>query len=227
MKAKIKNFFIEKKELLIFVGILTIIFAAVITVASISLNNDAPAVDLPPSNTITDVITGGDDTGNIEPKPVATFGLPVNQSAKLIRCYYDMSKDNDSLVSAVISYGNTFYESKGVTYANEDDSEIKVYAIYDGVVKSVISDEIHGTIITILHENNVSSYYSSLSSASVKENDEVSKGDLIGVGGKNLFDVDASNHVYLEVKVSDFYVDPEAIYTKDIAYVASMMDQDK
>ena len=57
--------------------------------------------------------------------------------------------------------------------------------------------------------------------------DEVKKGDLIGVGGTSIFDIEASNHVMLEVLIQEQNVDPSTVFNKNIDEVANMQTQEK
>ncbi len=222
MKNKIKNFLIEKKELLLFVGILAVVFTSVMIIASVAFNGDEsnPIVDLGDDTTETPII----DPTHVEPERIS-FGLPVSDNAKMIRCYYSPDKSEDALTTAIIFNDNTAYESTGVTYVNGDDSNINVYAVYDGRVSGISSSDAYGTIVEITHQDNIVTYYSSLSSCNVKVDDEVKKGDLIGVGGMNLFDQEASNHVTFEIKINGTYYDPELIYDKTIDEVSSMFNE--
>lgn len=227
MKEKIKNFFVQKKELLIFVGILTIVFAAVITIASLTLNSDEePAVQITDDTNDTGVspTTDGDNTDVAE---IVTFGLPVDENAIEIRCYYSSSKSEEELETAIINNKNNYYESKGITYANKDDSAINVYSVYDGTVLDIIEDESRGNVVSIDHGNGIISYYYSLSTVSVSKGDSISKGDKIGVGGVSSYDPDASNHVTIEIKVNGFYVDPSNVYLKEASYVSALVDEGK
>lgn len=223
MKDKIKRFLSEKKELLLFVGILAVVFTSVMIIASVAFNDD----DSDPIVDINDNTTGPSpiiDPTDVEPEKVM-FGLPVSDDAKMIRCYYSPDKSEDALQTAVIINDNKAYESTGVTYVNGDDSQINVYAVYDGKVTGVSSSDAYGTIVEVTHQDNIITYYSSLTSCNVEVNDEVKKGDLLGVGGMNLFDSEASNHVTFEVKVNGTYVDPELIYDKTIEEVSSMFTE--
>lgn len=223
MKEKIKSFFGEKKELMVFVGILSLVFIAVITIATLALKADSdPVIVLPPDPTDTGVIP--DDEDKVE---VATFGLPVKESAIMLRCYYDDTKGEEELISASIKYGQTFIESKGVTYVNKDDSLIEVYAIYDGKIINIEESDVYGVILTIEHDNKVTSHYSSLTDIKVKENDVIEKGTLLGYGTKNQFDVESGNHVSLEITVDNYYVDPVNVFTKDIKYVTDLITEGK
>ena len=46
MKEKVKQFFVEKKELLIFIGVLAFVFTAVMIISSIALKEDDSPIDV-------------------------------------------------------------------------------------------------------------------------------------------------------------------------------------
>ena len=226
MKDKIKTFFKERKELLVFVGVLSLIFTSVILIASLTIGTDEddpqtgitidrtdPSVDINPTITVEVV------------KPV--FGMPVNEDAIMVRSYYDSSKSVEELETAIINNGNYYTESTGVSYANKDDSKINVYAIYDGKVVDIVESESYGTLLIIDHGYDVKSRYSSLEEVKVSIGDEVKKGDLIAVGGTSIFDIEASNHIMLEVLIQEQNVDPSTVFNKNIEEVANMQTQEK
>lgn len=223
MKDKVKRFLSEKKELLLFVGILAVVFTSVMIIASVAFNDDDsdPIVDINNGTTGPNLVV---EPTQIEPEKIL-FGLPVTDDATMIRCYYSPDKSEDTLQTAVIMNNNIAYESTGVTYVNGDDSQINVYAVYDGKVTGISVSDAFGTILEITHDENIVTYYSSLASCNVKVDDVVKKGDLLGSGGMNVFDKEASNHVTFEVKVNGTYVDPELIYDKTIEEVSSMFTE--
>lgn len=56
-----------------------------------------------------------------------------------------------------------------------------VYAVLDGTVTSVTNDYLHGTVITITHDNGLVTKYASLDeNPKVQENDKVERGQEIG-----------------------------------------------
>lgn len=227
MKDKLKQFFKEKKELLIFIGILSIIFTSVIVIANLTLSDDENPVD----GTVVEPIDTGSDVvvpSIVETPSVAlTFGLPVSEEALLIRAYYDPSKSVEELEIAIIMNDNHHIESTGVSYANKDDSLIEVYSIYEGTVTSVTESESYGIVVTIDYGNTIVATYSSLVETSLKSGDTVNKGTVIGKGGTCIFDKEASNHVTLEVKVAGMYVDPEDVFNKEAALVSALIDGGK
>lgn len=223
MKEKVKQFFVEKKELLIFIGVLAFVFAAVMIISSIALKEDDSPIDVDkPEPALTDDGTVDQPTSPEEIK--ITFGYPAGEGIDIIRVYYDMTKSNDVLKTAVIISENKAYESTGLTYHKSNDEAFDVYAVYDGKVTGISKSDSYGTIVEITHDNNVITYYSSLASTSLKLNDEVKKGSTIGVAGKNVFDDEASIHMTFEVKVNGEYVDPENTFGLTLEEVSKLED---
>lgn len=226
MKEKIKTFFKERKELLVFVGVLSLIFTSVILIASLTIGTEE---DTPQAGITIDKTDPSVDVNPTIPvevvKPI--FGMPVDGDAIMVRSYYDSNKSTEELETAIINNGNYYTESTGVSYANQDDSKINVYAIYDGRVIDIIESESYGTLLVIDHGYDVKSRYSSLEEVKVSIGDEIQKGDLIGVGGTSIFDIEASNHVMLEVLVNNQNIDPATVYNKDIEQVSDMQKEEK
>lgn len=222
MKEKVKQFFIEKKELLIFIGVLVFVFTAVMIISSIALKEDDSPIDVNnPNPTLTDDQV---NTPTITEEIKVTFGIPTSEDVDIIRVYYDVTKSSDVLKTAVIINENKAYESTGLTYHKSDDKAFDVYAVYDGKVTGISKSDAYGIIVEVTHTNDVVSYYSSLESSSLKLNDQIKKGDVVGVAGKNVFDEEASVHMTFEVKVSGNYIDPEKIFGHTIAEVAALVD---
>ena len=220
MKDKIKRFIIEKKELLIFIGVVIFVFTAVITIATLSIGNSeqTPPVETPPVD---------DGTKPVEelPDPVLPikekFILPVQSDYVVVRTFFDKDKADNELVDAVIVDNLILVESKGISYAMEDDKEFDVVAIYDGVVTDIINDELEGSTITIKHSDDVYSVYSSLANVKVIVGSIVEGGSKIATSSSSTSDIAAGVHVHLQVKVNDKYVDPTLVYG---AYLDSLTD---
>ena len=225
MKEKIKKFFSERKELLIFIGILSLVFTSVIFIGGLVFNKDESDPQVGITINPTDDVIHTDPI--IEQPVVNKFRTPVSEDAKLIRNYYDSRKTADELETAVIINGKFLVESTGVSYANADDTKINVYAIYDGKVIDIIESESYGTVLTIDHGEGVISRYSSLEEINVKQGKTVKAGELIGTGGTSIFDSEASNHIMLEVIVNGTYVDPLEVYNKEIKSVSAMIEEGK
>jgi hypothetical protein len=210
MKDKIKRFIIEKKELLIFIGVVVFVFTAVITIATISIGKDQnPPVVTPP-------VDNEQTPGEELPDPVLPikekFVLPVTSDYIIVRTFFDKNKTDEELVDAIIIDNLTYTESKGISYKMEDDKEFDVVAIYDGIVTDIKNDELKGSTVTIKHSDDVYSVYSSLTEPIVSVGKVVEGGSKIATSSSSISDVGAGVHVHLQVKVKDKYIDPTLVY---------------
>lgn len=225
MKNKIKSFFIEKKELLIFIGVVALVFIAVITVASIAINNkkDVPVSNYPASTSSTPASTSPTvgQTGANDPV-VLKFTLPVSGEYETVRTFFDPELSSEELVSAVIDTGSKVIASTGISYAKADNSVFSVLAVYDGEVVAIEEDELCGTKVTIKHSDEVTSIYSSLSDVAVSLGDVVKQGATIANASTSIEDVAAGVHVYLQIQVNGSYVNPNTIIGKEIEEVSSV-----
>lgn len=226
MKEKIKRFFIEKKELLIFIGVVVFVFAAVIGVATLALNsgnkekpNDQPVDQLPSDDIKPDdkTPTPSDD---VTPPVIEKFSLPVAGEYELVRTFFDESLSDDELETAVITSGTSMSTSTGVGYAKKDNKAFDVLAIYSGKVISVTNDELAGSTVVIDHGNNVVSSYSSLIDVKVSVGDAVSQGMTIATASTSILDTEAGVHLFLETKVNGEYVNPVSLIGKQIEEVS-------
>lgn len=98
-----------------------------------------------------------------------SFALPMN-NPEIVKDYADdRLQDNKTLRKWEIHLS--------MDMASEDT---RVFSIYDGVVESVKTNGLEGTVVRITHEGGFVSVYASLSDVSVSANDRVTKGQEIG-----------------------------------------------
>lgn len=224
MKDKIKRFFIDKKELLVFIAVVVVVFATVITIASLALSDtpvskgDDPVVN--PGDDDPKPNNPDDDNPTVKPEEKAKFIVPVSGEYEIVRTYFDAALSDEELVSAIIFTGSYMIESKGLSYAKPNsDDPFNVCAIYEGTVTAVEEDELNGTMVTVKHADGIESMYSSLSDVTLKVNDKVTQGQTLGKSCASLLDVEAGVHVHLEVKVNGSYVNPSTIFGKEITEI--------
>lgn len=222
MKDKIKRFFIDKKELLVFIAVVIVVFATVITIATMALNDTPVAKDDPIVEPDNPTIKPNDPVTPENPiTEIVKFSVPVTGEYEVVRKYFDLSLTDEELESAIISTGGYFLESKGISYAKADNSVFEVGSIYDGQVLAVEEDELLGVCVTIKHSDNIVSVYSSLSDVTVKANDTVKVGQVIGKASATLMDVEAGVHMHLEVKINNSYVNPTSVFGKEMSEVST------
>lgn len=127
------------------------------------------------------------------------FGLPM-MDAVVVKDYADDKLQlNESL--------NRWEIHLSVDLASENDA---VFSVLDGTVESVESNSLEGCIITIKHDDNFVSIYSSLDeNVDVKEGDSVKKGQQIGNASSNATNesLDGS-HLHFTLMQNGIEVDP-------------------
>ena len=168
----------------------------------------------------------GDDNSFIL-KDLASTDLPVvNEVAKKIEKpfndektniqvkFYSKDSSKEDQEKALILYDNTYMPSTGIIYSNE--SSFDILAIAEGKVEDIKQDEVFGTIITIKHNNNLTTKYSSIKDAKVNVGDTVNTGEIIGTSGINKVTSVSENMLYFEMICDGKYVNPEDYYDKEI-----------
>ena len=228
MNNNFKNFLKEKKDLLIFMGVLIITFVSVISIATLAVKPDDEEAGGGGGNIINPPDgTGdnGDDENPVEPEPNPTFQLPIKESYVVSREFFDLEGDASVLVNAVMNNGKKYVESRGVSFRREDNKVFDVYSVFPGEVINVTgnSESLEGYTITIKHENDLTSVYSSLSSVNVAVGDMVDNDAKIGVSGTNINDIDAGIHVHLQLLHNKTYLNPKNAIGKETSELASVV----
>ena len=85
-----------------------------------------------------------------------------------------------------------------------------VYSILDGVVKDVYTNILEGTVVTIEHNDGLTSTYGSLDSElDVEVGDSISRGDVIGVvSASATSESDAGAHLHFAMSLDGEKIDP-------------------
>ena len=139
-----------------------------------------------------------------------------NADIKVLKSFYDYKDEEIKQENSIINYENTYLQNNGVVYGGIDE-DFDVRAIHSGKVTSIKEDKLLGKIVTIEHDNNVISIYSSLKEVTVKENDEISQGTIIGKSGESNLEKDLGSHLLLEMTIDGKYVNPEDTYDRQIS----------
>ena len=108
-----------------------------------------------------------------------------------------------------------------------DFSFSEVIAVLDGTVINIKDDELLGKIVEVQHENNLVSSYQSLGEVSVKKNDTVKQGQVIGKSGTNSIDKELGNHLHFELYLNSQVVNPEDYFDKEIKAETTTNDSNK
>lgn len=128
--------------------------------------------------------------------------------------FYDKDANEESQENSLIYYEGTYMQNSGVDY--KGTKTFDVVSILDGTVTSVKNDNILGTTIEIRHTNDLISVYQSVQEITVKENDTVLQGQIIGQSGKNNINVNLEEHLHFELYYKGSLVNPEDYYGKKV-----------
>ena len=128
------------------------------------------------------------------------FSMPV-ASTTLIKGYSDTELQYNSTL-------NCWRAHYGVDLAAESGSE--VFAVLDGTVKSVTTDQLNGTVIVLSHADGFETIYGSLNkTVNVSVGDAVTKGQQIGlVSTSATNEANDGAHLHFEVIKAGKNVDP-------------------
>ncbi len=138
----------------------------------------------------------------------------TNDKVTIAKYYYDYQADSTTQEKSILYHENTYIQNSGMDFTA--DEVFDVVAVLDGTVVDVREDELLGKVIEIKHDNDLISSYQSLSETSVKKNDEVKQGQVIGKSGTNSIDKDLGNHLHFELYKSGQVVDPNQYFDKVI-----------
>ena len=138
----------------------------------------------------------------------------VSSNVSISKSFYDMTDDAKKQEDSLVYYQNTYLQNSGVLYESTDPFDIK--ASYDGKVTNVSQDDILGNYIEITHNENLKTVYYSLSEVTVKKDDVVLSGDVIGKSGTNKLNNDSTNSLLFEVYHNGVAIDPEDFYNMNI-----------
>lgn len=141
-------------------------------------------------------------------KPYTNEGVTVGKS------YYDYKSESSAQEKSITYYDGSYIQNSGIDYVLNETFE--VVAVLNGTVTNVKQDDILGTIVEIKHDNNYVTTYQSLSEVSVKKDDTVTQGQVIGKSGTNKLDKDMGNHLHFEVYVNGQVVDPNLYLDKEV-----------
>ena len=133
----------------------------------------------------------------------------LSENVKLLSGFYSKDYDDESQKNSLIVYQNTYMPSSGTFYASQD--EFDVVSVYDGKVTSIKKDEMLGDTVEVQHSDNLTTIYYSLKDVTVRENDDIKKGTIIGKATSNNLVTD-KNVLFIEVYLKGKQIDPEKFY---------------
>lgn len=147
----------------------------------------------------------------IKEEPLVTRPY-TKDKVKIGKSYYDYKGNEKEQEDSITYYENTYIQNTGVDYVCKDEFEI--LSIADGTVEKISKDDLTGTTIKIKHSNNLISIYQSVKDVQIKENDKVTKGQVLGISSTNKVNEDLGNHLHLEILENNNITNPEEYFRK-------------
>ena len=145
--------------------------------------------------------------GSIITKTVPTISEKTNEvviekpytsdKVSIYKKFYEKEGTDQERENAILFYNNTYVQNTGLIYKGED--QFDVISVLNGTVVDVKDDETLGKVVEIKHDNNLITTYQGLSNVTVKKNQTVNQGDIIGKSGKIKINDDLENALLFEI----------------------------
>ncbi|RDW22245.1 stage II sporulation protein [Oceanobacillus arenosus] len=153
----------------------------------------------------------------LEQQEVIKMPVADQEQAEIVTKFFDYNAEQVDRENALILHNNRFYQSTGVDIASADDETFNVVASLSGTVTEVKEDPLLGNVVILSHENDVTTYYSSLENVVVAAGDKVKQGDEVGTAGKSIFGKDNGTHVHFEIRKDGKEVNPETYFNQSVS----------
>lgn len=153
----------------------------------------------------------------LEQQEVIQMPVEDELNTEIVTKFYDHSADDEDQEQALILYNNRYHQSTGIDIVTEDGEPFDVLASLSGMVMEVKEDPLLGNVVTLSHENDVVTYYSSLGKVNVQAGQRVSQGDVLGTAGMNIFGKDNGNHVHFELRKNGESMNPEMFINQPVS----------
>lgn len=138
----------------------------------------------------------------------------LNENVKVVKNYYNYQGTEEEQENSILYYEATYMPNYAIAYGGVEDFE--VISILDGTVISIKEDDLLGIIVEVKHENDLISVYQSIKDVTVKENQVVKQGEVLGKGGISNINKSLGNHLLFELILKGKIVNPEEYYNKDV-----------
>lgn len=149
-----------------------------------------------------------------EPQEVSTKATAPfdSYSVGVEKEFYSKDDSQELQETSLIYYEGTYMPNTGILYSSAE--EFNVLAILDGKVKEIKEDEILGNMLTIEHDNNLTSIYYTLGEIQVKEGDTIKQGDILAKSGSSKLQTSNPYTLLLETYQEGKLVNPNSIFEK-------------
>lgn len=139
----------------------------------------------------------------------------TSDKVKVGRTFYEYKSEAKKQESSLIVYENTYMQNNGVDYVCSD--EFDVVSVLAGEIISIEDNDVYGKVVTIKHNENLTSVYSNIKSITAKVGYKISQGEILGVSNKSSLESSDKNMLHFEVYYKGNSIDPENLYTMSVS----------
>lgn len=207
MKTKRLKKYVLPTVYVMVIGVLFVSISLLVSVLENQIEYGDMAVSALKGST-TPVVKNNDLVESKIEKPFVSTNVAISKS------FYDMTDEATKQQNSLVYYENTYLQNSGVLYSSTDSFE--VISSYDGTITNVATDDILGNYVEITHNSNLKTVYYSLGEVSVRKDDVVISGDIIGKSGDNKLTGETENCLLFEVYLNGTAIDPEDFYNMNI-----------
>ncbi len=208
MKNWIKKIGQNKFQFFFFVGIVCLMFTAIIIGSvnsnnSSDLSNDNTIVTPPPSNDEENVVNTSDE--------FVSMPFDATLEYEVVRKFYEKEASIEDQTKSLIKYQNSFRTSTGTSYALSSGDYFDVVSAISGTVTEVSSSPLFGNYVIVSNDDEVKTFYYGLSEVCVEKGTKVLQGVKLGVAGTTTVDSETGIHVYFQISKSGKFLNPEKV----------------
>lgn len=205
-KRKLRSFVLPTVYVLV-IGVLFVSISYLGNVLQNKVQYDSLSVSAITEDEVLPVIKNEEKASTIV-KPFTSDKVNISKT------FYDMKDDASKQQDSLVYYEKTYLQNSGILY--NSDEAFDIVSSMDGTITNVTKDEILGNYVEITHNTNLKTVYYSLGEVSVKKDDVVTAGQVIGKSGDNLLESEKDNCLLFEVYHNGFAIDPEDFYNMKI-----------
>ncbi|WP_018923158.1 M23 family metallopeptidase [Salsuginibacillus kocurii] len=173
-----------------------------------------------------------DEDAEQDAVPVTTeveqLEMPVTDESEVevIGTFYHPDSSTSAQQDALVYYNQMYYQNKGIDVAREDGEAFDVTAAASGDVVKAEQDPLLGHVVEIEHDEGLVSVYQSLEDLEVEEGDSITKGSVVGLAGRNLFNSEAGIHAHFEIRHDGQAMDPEELIGEPLDQIAEKIEEE-
>ena len=157
-------------------------------------------------DTITPVVNTDEEPKQII-KPFTSDKVTINKA------FYEKDATAEEQQKSLIYYEDTYLQNSGIIYSSNE--EFDCVAVLDGKIVDIKEDEMLNTVVYVSHENNITTIYYGLKDVTLKVNDQVSQGQVIGKSNTNKF-CSEGNSLLFEVNNNGQVINPDKFFTMNL-----------